>query len=781
MSSKIPDVVNGVTSPRVSASTRTRSFFPEEDSTTGIRTVVQKGPAQSRNSGSPLAFSPRPREPGQAVDADKRPTAGRFAKSQPAGGAKASQRRTMADPPAPSRSLAPGKSSFSEASPRAKSANHRSHVDPVKFGSPRAMSPASRGLLIPSQRSAAPPRLQVLRSENKPGGASMSSQVAATMRQEKAKKVRKPKPSSDEMQVVTSKSVSKLPSSKGGSTISSEKYKVTLTQRDADEIVHAVYHENRRGKRIVCLHLSKYSVLRTVAKKGGYLVEESRDGLESYRFYMCWSDTVLPLPALVRFSNWQRSNHFPSMYLLCRKGHLGATLTKLHNMAPLEYRFYPRTWLMRTQKELFRSVLKSKGEKTSYFIMKPNSGCQGRGIVVTKDPFSTSRDLDNYIVQEYVRNPLLLEGKKFDLRVYVLLTSIREPSIFIFEDGLVRICTDAYEAPTESNVKNACKHLTNYAVNKRNPNFVYNTDSTRQDIGNKRNFKFFNSWMESQGHSSADFWSKVGDIVTKTILAAQPQLANVYNSCFPIANEGYTCFEVLGFDILVDDKLKPWLLEVNHTPSFATDTPLDMDIKSRVLSEVWDIIDIQPADWERDMLREQYEYTRRSLPPWAKNHPIYSKHLTVSAKAGKESREAVVINPSDFPPGASATASASTPGYVTNRRAQENAKLRGFKRVYPSTNRHYEFQYERIRRFAAEAWSTKPPELRTAAPTPTASPPPPDPVTLNDDGVDDKKSMSRPMPTSDELKWLQELQEKLDLLSEDDPKPEDLELNDDDE
>lgn len=45
------------------------------------------------------------------------------------------------------------------------------------------------------------------------------------------------------------------------------------------------------------------------------------------------------------------------------------------------------------------------------------------------------------------------------------------------------------------------------------------------------------------------------------------------------------CFEVLGFDILLDSKMKPWLLEVNHTPSFSTDTPLDSLIKKNVIRD----------------------------------------------------------------------------------------------------------------------------------------------------------------------------------------------------
>jgi len=48
-------------------------------------------------------------------------------------------------------------------------------------------------------------------------------------------------------------------------------------------------------------------------------------------------------------------------------------------------------------------------------------------------------------------------------------------------------------------------------------------------------------------------------------------------------DDGFSCFEVLGLDIMLDSKLQPWLLEVNHSPSFTVDTPLDFQIKARHL------------------------------------------------------------------------------------------------------------------------------------------------------------------------------------------------------
>ena len=62
---------------------------------------------------------------------------------------------------------------------------------------------------------------------------------------------------------------------------------------------------------------------------------------------------------------------------------------------------------------------------------------------------------EHFIVQEYVEKPLLLDGYKFDLRIYVLVTSCDPLRIFLFNDGLVRMSTEKYLPPSENNVVSA--------------------------------------------------------------------------------------------------------------------------------------------------------------------------------------------------------------------------------------------------------------------------------------------------------------------------------------
>lgn len=64
------------------------------------------------------------------------------------------------------------------------------------------------------------------------------------------------------------------------------------------------------------------------------------------------------------------------------------------------------------------------------------------------------------------------------------------------------------------------------------------------------------------------------------------------------------CFEILGFDVLIDSDLKPWLLEVNLSPSLATDSPLDHTIKSTLLTDAFNLVGIKRFDRKKESLNK---------------------------------------------------------------------------------------------------------------------------------------------------------------------------------
>lgn len=91
-----------------------------------------------------------------------------------------------------------------------------------------------------------------------------------------------------------------------------------------------------------------------------------------------------------------------------------------------------------------------------------------------------------------------------------------------------------------------------------------------------------------------DIWMKIEDVVLKTLVCCQNEIA--YNPC---------CFELFGFDIIIDDQLNCHLIEVNSSPSLARDTLLDDMIKQRLIDETIDLIDV--IDYDRKRLFEVLE------------------------------------------------------------------------------------------------------------------------------------------------------------------------------
>ena len=87
-----------------------------------------------------------------------------------------------------------------------------------------------------------------------------------------------------------------------------------------------------------------------------------------------------------------------------------------------------------------------------------------------------------------MHKPYLIDGYKFDLRIYVLLAGVNPLRIFVYKDGLARFATVPYESPAPANLTNLFMHLTNYAINKESENFVQNTDEKADDVGSKRSF-----------------------------------------------------------------------------------------------------------------------------------------------------------------------------------------------------------------------------------------------------------------------------------------------------
>jgi tubulin polyglutamylase TTLL6/13 len=299
-----------------------------------------------------------------------------------------------------------------------------------------------------------------------------------------------------------------------------------------------------------------------------------------------WQDSALSPTSLSLLNSYQRINHFPGIYAISRKDYLARHLKTMELLNPGEFQFFPETWVVPQEFQSLKTFIVSTN---ATLIVKPPNLSQGKGIFLTR----WAQDIpETCVVQRYLENPFLLDGFKFDLRIYVLITGFDPLRVYIHEDGLVRLATSPYCKPSDMNMSNVFMHLTNYAINKASPGYLVGRKG-EDFTGHKRSFKVFLEKLEEDGLNSRKLIRRIDDIILKTLCTVQPFLAHQYRACQPNDSYSAICFQILGFDIFLDSRLRPHLLEVNHTPSFSTDSNLDFQIKKAVIKDCLKMVGVR--------------------------------------------------------------------------------------------------------------------------------------------------------------------------------------------
>jgi len=104
--------------------------------------------------------------------------------------------------------------------------------------------------------------------------------------------------------------------------------------------------------------------------------------------------------------------------------------------------FIPKTYF--TSEDWKRFHIHKKDElPNTMWILKPLGSSCGKGIKLINKKF-IGKKIPGYLISEYIQNPHLLMGHKYDLRIYVLVTNNDPLKIYLFDNGLTRICTEPY-------------------------------------------------------------------------------------------------------------------------------------------------------------------------------------------------------------------------------------------------------------------------------------------------------------------------------------------------
>ena len=360
----------------------------------------------------------------------------------------------------------------------------------------------------------------------------------------------------------------------------------------------------------------------------------------------------------------QKVNHFPHSWCIGRKDRLVRTLQAMYRLHGQEFNFHPASFILPSEREAahrqiamdIKAAAQRGGTKDrsnaagGLWIIKPVASSCGRGIqVISGSQVVALHKNKKLLVQKYIADPYLIEGNKFDLRMYVLVTGVDPMRVYIFKEGLTRISTSSYSL---KNIDNKFAHLTNYSINKKSKDFKAASESFAGPSGDGKaaaddnceteGFKWsltaFKKWLaKKEGDAKAEeAFRKVDDLLVKTMISAESTITPQLHSN---ANYRSNCFELFGVDVLLDVKLQPHLIEVNISPSLAGSSPLDKRIKGTLIADIMHTLGIYPHDPkilkkfdELGAGASQARITKRSAGKTASSRPTSAGYLRVRSK-----------------------------------------------------------------------------------------------------------------------------------------------------
>ncbi|XP_069113367.1 probable tubulin polyglutamylase TTLL9 isoform X8 [Argopecten irradians] len=327
----------------------------------------------------------------------------------------------------------------------------------------------------------------------------------------------------------------------------------------------------------------------TPATSGG----KTGDG--DWDFYWCDREWLHQNYDTMFLHEHQKILHFRNHYELTRKNLMVKNLKRLKKQTEreqgksegLSFDFHPTTYELPSEYHIFVEEFKRNPGIT--WIMKPAAKSQGKGIFLFRrlkditdwkkgeyQPLTdTTREVpETYVVQRYIENPYLIGGRKFDIRIYVLVVSYNPLKVWLYRDGFARFSNTRFSLDS---IEDAYVHLTNVSVQKNAPDYD-------PEKGCKWSTMRLRQYLTAKHGSEAvkKVFKGIDNIITKGLQSVQKIIINDKH-----------CFEMYGYDILLDSDLKPWLIEINASPSLTASGKEDYELKFGLLNDLLNVLDLE--------------------------------------------------------------------------------------------------------------------------------------------------------------------------------------------
>lgn len=311
------------------------------------------------------------------------------------------------------------------------------------------------------------------------------------------------------------------------------------------------------------------------------------------QFQLIWTHNY-PFSHVTKLEPHQRINHFPGTGFITNKMTLSTT-PKLPNVL--------KAFSLPRERDKFEAYARSGAKHKQLWIQKSSSH---RGISI-ESAQTVNLEANNTLVQEYMSNPLLIDGKKFDIGIYAVLTSVQPLRVYIYEaEALLRFCAHPYYSAGDSSFN--ASDLDSYVVGDDYTPIWLMPSLVRNYIGTNMSMKqALNAYLRQHAHQHkakakgsnnvADYhgdndhdddaanpgnriWRQIEQTIKHVYkskehylarFARMLQQANKYNDTSEQRRGTLgQFFEMVRFDFIIDDQLNVYLMEANMSPNLSS-------------------------------------------------------------------------------------------------------------------------------------------------------------------------------------------------------------------
>lgn len=322
---------------------------------------------------------------------------------------------------------------------------------------------------------------------------------------------------------------------------------------------------------------------------------------------------------IARMGRKSMVSKFPCMYNLCTNTVFSQCMEFALKMLPAPANpsdtYWPETFRIPAQMKQIEAAMKRAAQQHTgpkrappAWIVKPTlRGENNQGLVLDQifitthfdeleDRFMGKTLSCDWVCQRYVQNPLLIDGLKFDFRIFATVVSLDPLEIHISRNSVARFCTEPFQPVRPGKVlkgHDALMHVTSFHLNRVARNYkpatqtAFNddTDSSKRPLATVlRQIRRRGKNDQYAGFSEKHFWEQIEEATAVAVTAMLPVLRVSYIRHFADARKGgrsheeafaggCQAFQTIALDFVMQDTLHPVLVQVNNQPSMGLTPP----------------------------------------------------------------------------------------------------------------------------------------------------------------------------------------------------------------